>query len=385
VTIAPEHCGRWTGVNCAPGSGLLDAALFYAARGWSIVPVIGKRAAGLWQPFQERRPDEPALRRMFSRPKITGLAVITGLVSGGLAVRDFDDAGAYQAWARTHPEDAGRLPTVRTSRGYHLYARLDAEQYRTLPDGELRADSKHYVVLPPSLHPDGTIYAWTVPLPEGELPVLPHSLSDTDTQADPADPSRCKTTQTSKTSIACWTSAIADTLPSGPGQRNLCIFAFARRLKAMRPDATAAELRPAVRAWHEQALPHIRTKGFGETWTDFAVAWERIKRPAGQSFRAAAEAADASEVLPAIVGQLGYDGHLARLVVLCYQLAQQWGKKPFPLGCEIAGQYLGVTTRQAGRLLNTLSFDGVIELANPHDRRNGKAREWRFMMEQGGE
>jgi hypothetical protein len=139
-------------------NGLLDAALAYASRGWSIVPVTGKCAAGRWRPCQKRTPDHSTLRRLLARPGVTGLAVVTGAVSGGLAVRDYDQIDAYLAWAGAHPEDANRLPTVRTARGFHVYGRLDAEDYRTFADGELRADSKHYVLLPPSLHPDGPTY-----------------------------------------------------------------------------------------------------------------------------------------------------------------------------------------------------------------------------------
>src|SRR5262249_30832508 len=106
--------------------------------------------------------------------------------------------------------------------------------------------------------------------------------------------------------------------------------------------------------------------------------WQIVRRPAGQSFAAAAAAAAADDV-PPIVEQLGYDGHLRRLAALCWQLAQQWGDRPFPLGWEVAGTYLGVTARHAGRLLKTLQFDGVIELVAKGTKRSGKASEWRFM------
>jgi hypothetical protein len=367
-------------VNGVPqaGNALLDAALGYARRGWSITPVCGKRAAGPWRPFQDQPADEKTLRRLFTRNGISGLAVITGAVSGGLAVRDYDRADAYLAWAEAHPTDAARLPTVRTARGHHVYGQFDAEEYRTLHDGELRADSRHYVLLPPSIHPDGVAYAWTIPLPKGELPALPPSLTHTQHSTDPAEadiPSRPTPTQAS---IAWWTSAIAGTLPCGPGQRNRRIFELARRLKAMKPDATPAELRPVVQEWHRLALPVIRTKDFGESWTDFAFAWERVRRPAGQSLAAAVAAADTAAPLT-IVAQLGYDGHLARLVALCWQLARQWADRPFPLGCKVAGDYLGVTTRHAGRLLKALQFDGVIELVSMGSKRTGRASEWRFL------
>jgi hypothetical protein len=360
---------------------LIDDALAYGARGWSVLAVDGKRAVGRWGVFQKQAADEGTLRRLFTRPGITGLAAITGAVSGGLAVRDFDRADAYHSWVEAHPTDARRLPTVRTCRGFHVYGRLDADEYRTLADGELHADSRHYVLLPPSLHPDGIRYDWTIPLPDGELPTLPQSLVYSYAQAhdlaDSAYPSRPSRPKQTQTSIAWWTSAIATTLPTGPGQRNRCIFEFARQLKALKPDATPRELRPILREWHRQALPYIRTHEFAESWTDFAIAWERVQRPAGQSFRAAAKVAESGE-LPPIAEEFGYDGHLRRLAALCWQLARQWGSVPFPLGCEIAGKFLGVSTKHAGRLLKALQFDGVLELVSKGSKRSGKASEWRF-------
>ena len=143
---------------------LLEAALEYAARGWSIIPTAGKQPTGSWKTFQTSPPDEPTLRRMFARKGITGLAIIMGSASGGLACRDYDDAGAYRRWADDHPDLASTLPTVKTSRGFHVYF-AGPDGFQDLGDGEYRADSGHYCLLPPSAHPDGPTYTWLVPLP----------------------------------------------------------------------------------------------------------------------------------------------------------------------------------------------------------------------------
>src|SRR5262245_45023396 len=147
---------------------LLESALDYARRGWSIIPVNGKEPIGLWKPFQTQAADERTLRRQFARRNVTGCAVIFGAVSGGLACRDWDDPDAYHRWAAEHPELAATLPTAKTARGFHVYFR-GPEEFADLGDGEYRGDSGHYCVLAPSHHPDGR-YEWLIPLPAGAMP-----------------------------------------------------------------------------------------------------------------------------------------------------------------------------------------------------------------------
>jgi hypothetical protein len=170
------------------------------------------------------------------------------------------------------------------------------------------------------------------------------------------------------------------TLPEGPGQRNRRIFDLARRLKAIKPYASPTELRTILREWHRLALPFIRTKQFDESWSDFAIAWDRVRRPVGLSFAVAAAAAEACDVPPAVAG-IGYEGNLRRLAGLCSQLQRQWGDRPFPLGCKVAGEFLGVSGRHAGRLLKTLAFDGVLTLAAKGTKSSHRASEWRFAIE----
>jgi hypothetical protein len=367
----------------APDNGpLLDEALSYADRGWSIIAVIEKRAASLWKPFQNAPADEHTLRRLFARTGVTGFAVITGRVSGGLAVRDFDKADNYRAWREAHRDDADRLPTVRTPNGFHVYGHLGAEDYITLFDGELRADSRHYCLLPPSLHPDGDTYTWAVSLPPVGtiLPTLPPSLFEAplkQTQAYPANPLHVLTTPGDDEIQA----AIAVTLPTGPGQRNRRLFDLARLLKGLIPDASPVHLREFVRQWHRLALPTIRTKEFSETWADFIIAWGNVKRPVGQSFRAASEVAD--HTMPAVAYR--YNGHLRRLVSLCWHLQGQWQGRPFPLSCRKAGAYLHSSHIFAWKLLKVLEFDGLLTLVAKGSKRSAKASEWRFIdKEQGG-
>jgi hypothetical protein len=84
--------------NTSRGDGetpsLLDEALAYYARGWCVLPCKGKAPACNWKRYQERRPAKGELRELFGQRRLTGLGVLPGAVSGGLAVRDWDRMSA---------------------------------------------------------------------------------------------------------------------------------------------------------------------------------------------------------------------------------------------------------------------------------------------------
>ena len=163
---------------------VLEAALEYDGRGWCIIPIRAgtkKPAIKVWKPFQSQRPTTQDLHGWFGNGSHTALAVVLGPVSSDLVCRDFDQLESYETWSRSHLDLAATLPTVSTSRGRHVYFRADIEALRRhspndtgtiiFADGELRG-ADHYVLLPPSAHPDGATYRWLIPLPEGEIPML---------------------------------------------------------------------------------------------------------------------------------------------------------------------------------------------------------------------
>ncbi len=153
-----------------------EHALEYARLGFSVIPVRGKKPTiRSWKPYQTTPMGPGEIARRFSSPKVTGLAVILGSVSGDLCCRDFDRVEAYRAWARKFPGYAATLPTVQTARGFHVYFRAKAVRTHKFEDGELRGEGG-YCLLPPSRHPDGPIYSW-IREPSGEIPIVDPNLA----------------------------------------------------------------------------------------------------------------------------------------------------------------------------------------------------------------
>ncbi len=262
------------------------------------------------------------------------------------------------------------LPTVQTARGFHVYGQLDEEAFADLGNGELRADSGHYVLLPPSVHPGGQVYSWVHPLPRDGAPfrLLPSSLREEGPRQ----------TQQPKQHIACVPQAAVDateaTLPNGPGQRNRKVFDLARRLKGIAGlDTSLAVLKAIVIEWHRRALPVIRTKDFAETWSDFQTAWLAVKTPHGTTVRAAYDAARRAPQVP-----IDDSADLGVLATLCRNLSKAAGGRPFYLSCRTVEELFGVSRMTAWRWLRALQFYGVIESVKTGTLKGLRATTWRY-------
>lgn len=383
------------------GNGLVNAALAYAARGWSIIPVKDKRPAiSSWKQWQTRRPDADQLRHWFVGHAPTGLAVILGPVSGRLTCRDFDVADNYHRWAGAHADIAKTLPTVATARGFHVYLTSSVTAIHTLGDGELRGGG--YVVAPPSRHPSGHDYRWMIPLPDGDLPSLdPISVGlcnreDIESRAggestvgrenivDGESTANTRALLASSVpsvfSAPSMLHAIASTLPRRVGERHRKLFDLARQIKAIVPDAMVSALRPVVVQWHERALPIIGTKPFLDTWADFVIAFENVKYPAGQgvvdaAFERAVAAAPPAKAVELYSAETG----ILLLAALCRELQRMAGDSEFFLDTRTAGRLLRVDHSTTWRWLKVLCADGILQAGEKGSKATGKASRFRYL------
>lgn len=365
---------------------LIEAAAILHGLGLSVIPIRpGKKgqykspALKAWRPYQAARmPPDSLLPKIERSRDCVGIAVILGAVSGGLMVRDFDTAEGYHAWALREPHLASILPTVRTAKGFHVYARSASPiATRTFhgagePEpGELRGEGG-YVVTAPSLHASGIRYAWAIP-PGDAIPVVEPSAfipprtaisppggcssvvhktereetlpTTPDTQemscVPPGDPGGCRG-EDGPGEIDPEQADIRRSLPGRTGERNCRLFDYLRRLKARLPGLGLEELRPRIESWHRTAYPAIGTKDFAETWDDACRMWPLIKCPKGSTLREKIEAARSMPIPPGIPDALGV------LLNLCGRLADADGN--FFLGVSTAQDALGMGDGQSARM-----------------------------------
>lgn len=153
---------------------MLTSALHWLENEIAVIPVgwKSKRPLVEWSKYQSELPFVTTVTEWFSR-KRRNLAIITGWQQ--LVVLDFDNMDAYKkwyAWAVTE-NTAGMIALytlrVLTSRGVHVYVRVLDEPICTFRfnGGDVKA-SGGYVLVPPSVHPNGTLYRYTDP----QAPIL---------------------------------------------------------------------------------------------------------------------------------------------------------------------------------------------------------------------
>ncbi len=153
---------------------VLDAALSYAARGWAVLPVSGKKPLTL-HGVKDATTSETSIRLMWGTWPDANVAIATGSVSG-LAVVDVDGPEGQAALDDLEAEH-GTLPDTPvslTGRGWHLMFATDGPvKSRKLPGGnDLKADGG-YVVAWPSRHPSGRPYRWNKHRHPDEFPLAP--------------------------------------------------------------------------------------------------------------------------------------------------------------------------------------------------------------------
>ena len=112
---------------------LLTSAKNYVKKGLSVISTDNiKRSIPKWKDYQSKIASENEIEQMFSHPKVKGLAVIAGAISGNLEIIDVDCKYGIK-WEEysekildADPVLYGRLKIIKTvSNGYHIYYKCE--------------------------------------------------------------------------------------------------------------------------------------------------------------------------------------------------------------------------------------------------------------------
>lgn len=146
----------------------MKAALDYGRLGWSTIPLQprGKRSLIRWQVHQYRRADMTEIGDWFVRWPDANIAVVTGIVSGLVALDLDPRQGADESLERLqrhHGQLPGTVEAVTGGGGRHLYfahpGDIVRNRFGVAPGIDLYGDGG-YLVAPPSVHACGEPYGW---------------------------------------------------------------------------------------------------------------------------------------------------------------------------------------------------------------------------------
>lgn len=142
------------------------AETYHKKFGWCIIPLKPKDKKPLitWEPFQKKRSTLEEIKKWWKETPDANIGLVTGKISGGIYVIDADTKEGIE-----FAKEAGLppTPTAKTAHGFHYYFKYEGERelrnFAKIKNLDFRGDGG-YVLLPPSIHPDGPVYSWVEPL-----------------------------------------------------------------------------------------------------------------------------------------------------------------------------------------------------------------------------
>lgn len=243
---------------------LLDAALSYSAKGFSIIPIgADKKPLIKWKEFQMRRASDDELTLWCNRSDIQGIAIVTGGISN-LYVLDMEkDAD------RSGLDICGDTPVVESGGGgYHIYYSNEGHEgigsfNRFRPDMDFRGEGG-YIIAPPSLHPTGSSYRWDISLFKVPLANTPQWLVNMLTQQ--------RSPRTSKARM------IMHGVPQG--QRNDAAASYAGILLKKTPAEQLETLAwPALKEWNMRNTPPLDESELRNVFDSISGREEGLRAP----------------------------------------------------------------------------------------------------------
>ncbi len=154
---------------------MLKFALKYLNQGLSVIPLRqeGKEPLIDWKEYQSRLPSEEEIRSWWAKWPAANIGVVTGSISNLLVV----DADGVEGINNLLKLGLASKVTSLSGKGKHLWFKNDPtirNSASQLAKGlDIRAEGG-YIVVPPSVHPNGRRYRWIQPLiPIRNLPLLP--------------------------------------------------------------------------------------------------------------------------------------------------------------------------------------------------------------------
>lgn len=233
-------------------SSLLEEALRYLERGFSVIPVRGKRCLlPSWTEFQTRKPTKKEVKGWFFDLSPTGIAIVTGKISG-IVVLDVEKDGDITGL------DIPTTPTVKTGGGgWHYYFKHPGNTelknaIRFREEMDFKADGG-YIIAPPSQHKSGTRYKWLADFNKTEIADMPEWLF-----LDKAEKTDSNTSKSISGKSNDWQEML---LGVSEGERHDTATRLTGKLLYHFPETDWDDLvLPLLESWNEKNIPPLESE-----------------------------------------------------------------------------------------------------------------------------
>lgn len=370
----------------------------------SLVPVTGKKATCEWEEFQINPASDTRLASAIVNTNATGIALLSGLINGGLVCRDFDTEHEFRQWQPMYPQWSSCLPQVKTFRGGHVWFRTSTKYLfsKKFNGGEYRGTSGLYALIPPSIHPSGVPYQWICSIPDnGVIPfvedpitagLLPSrynpTLSSPDKHYNTKNNSTITLNTNSKTLdldsvCGCYMPRVPQSVvrlslihaPTRYGHRHIKILDYVRSLRRLEMRWTEPQLKVSFGLWWTNAIGAVETKSKDFSFFEFCQAWRTC--PLQTKGLDVERVLQSSEYVALPNRFDGYKDNVRTLVKVCLFL-QTLDGKDFYISGEDAGRLVGVSQVTGGKMLKRLCEDGVLIRTEKGSNFTGKSSYYRM-------
>jgi hypothetical protein len=178
---------------------MLQDALQYAAMGWHVFPCKPRdKRPATRNGFYNATTDEATIRAWWTENPEYNIALATGAMSGVMAIdidpRHHGDEIIDAALDDNDELPKGYLESQTGGGGRHLIFAYNGEPSVVLANGlEIKSDGA-YIILPPSVHPDGPTYNWELsssPFEDGDEDIAHGASMDSGVDSDDGPESPC--------------------------------------------------------------------------------------------------------------------------------------------------------------------------------------------------
>ena len=243
----------------------------YVKLGWSVIPIEAgeKKPLVKWEKYQRERATEDQVKKWWKSYPNANIGIVTGIISDIIVIDIDSDAGKEGYIAKFNELHHTISQKTGKPKALQLFFRHPKDQkYHNkaglLPEVDVRADGG-YVIVPPSIHPNGKTYEWIIDPIDMGLDDLLDLPEDIKIQLITKTENRSK-------NIEGWVQEALMGVKEGK-RNDICARLAGYYLRAFEGDTEQVEI--LLQSWNERNIPPM-------DWKEIRTVIESVAKREGR-------------------------------------------------------------------------------------------------------